>query len=338
MIDENVIRGYVPIEFSITEPAVYVFLIISILALLIDFKAHAKDEVISLRSATIWSIFWVAVACSYGAFLYVYYGNVVSSLFFTGYILEKTLSVDNLFVFSPIFAWFMIPREYQHRVLYYGIIGAIVFRLIFVLIGTSALSFGYFVEVIFGLIIIYTAYRLYAKLYVSGNDDIPQDLNDHPAYKFTKKFFPVTSKLHGHDFFFYNHKEKILYATPLFLCLMVIEFSDILFAFDSVPAVISVSKDPAIVYPAMTMAIFGLRTMFFMLEAAKHYFVYLNQAVIIVLAFIGFELVMESSYKMFGVGMIIDHSVSLGIVLTLVFGSIILSLIKIQIDKKIDTL
>lgn len=311
------------IGFPVTTTIVFVLLVVT--GLVIDFNSHKNDEVVSLKSAINWSIFWVSVAVVFGIYLFFAHGSTTSSLFFTGYILEKVLSIDNLFVFMAIFSWFSIPDNHRHRILYYGIIGAIVFRLIFVLLGTSIMALSTWVEVLFGTIVMYTGYMM-IKSSQADEEEI-KDYSDHFAYKLTHKLFPVANTLHGHDFFHRNKIDGILYATPLFLCLMIIEFSDVLFAFDSVPAVIAVSKDPLIIYSSMIFAILGLRTMYFLLESMKQYFKYLEVAVIGILFFIGGKLIINSIDHMFNIGFNIHHETSLIVVLTMLSGAIIASII-----------
>lgn len=305
-----------------------VFIVLAIVALGIDLITHRKDKPVTLLNASIWSVFWVAISLVFAGFLYVSHGSEVSSLFLTGYALEKVLSVDNLFVFMAIFAWFKIPDEYRHRVLYWGIIGAIVFRAIFVVIGTSLLSFGPWVEIVFAGIVAYTA----VVMLKGGDDDEEEDYAKHPAYRFGSKLFSVWPKLHGHSFFIsrdevneelkkpendgvsFVQKGKWI-ATPLLLCVMVVELSDVLFAFDSVPAIIAVSKEPLIVYSAMIFAILGLRTMYFVLEALKGYLVHLEKAVVALLFFIAAKLGLNATNSLFDHGYAIDANSSLLVVL-----------------------
>lgn len=310
-------------HFGFPPLTMFVFSTLVIGGIALDLYRHKANEKISLQDAALWSIFWVAVSVAFGLFLYFEYGSETASLFFTGYALEKVLSVDNLFVFMAIFTWFSIPDGYRHRILYWGIIGAIVFRLIFVAIGSSLLMFGTWVEIIFGLVVGYTAYLMLKK---SEESEEIENYSDHIAYRYTHKWFNVSPDLHGQNFFVV--KNGILWATPLFLCLAVIEVSDIMFAFDSVPAVIAVSKEPLIIYSAMIFAILGLRTMYFLLEALKDYFTYLENAVIIILFFIAGKLIWNSIMHMLSLTYIITPMFSLSFVLTMIVGSIILSIVK----------
>lgn len=310
---------------------VIVFIALSVGAIFIDLFTHRDNKPISLKSAALWSLFWVAMAMVFAGFLYIHHGAEAASLFVTGYALEKVLSVDNLFVMMAIFSWFAVPDRYRHRVLYWGIIGAIIFRAIFVAIGTSLLSLGPYVEVIFAIIVAWTAVMM---LKSGDDDDEIEDYSQHLAYRLVKRFLPIWPKLTGHAFLL-NQKEvdaelakpensevtvgrmkkAALYATPLFLCVAVVELSDVMFAFDSVPAVIAVSREPLIVYSAMMFAILGLRTLYFVLEGLKQYLVHLEKAVIVLLFFIAIKLGLNATDHIWHHGYSISATSSLYVVL-----------------------
>nr|WP_279573894.1 TerC/Alx family metal homeostasis membrane protein [Burkholderia sp. D-99] len=318
---------------------VAVFVGLALAALLLDMVTHRDDKPITLARASVWSVFWVAISLAFAGFLYVQHGAEVASLFVTGYALEKVLSVDNLFVFMAIFAWFKVPDGLRHRILYWGIIGAIVFRGVFVAVGTSLLALGPWVEIVFALIVAWTA----VMMLKGGNDDEEEDYSQHLAYRFAKKLFPVWPKLYGHNFFVSRKKLEAevrkgekgmslaakggLFATPLFLCLVVVEVSDVLFAFDSVPAVIAISREPLIVYSAMLFAILGLRTLYFVLEALKRYLVHLEKAVVVLLFFIAAKLGLNATDHLFHHGISIDPNTSLLIVLAVLAIGILASVI-----------
>ena len=323
---------------------VAVFVVLSVGAIAIDLFAHRSDQPMSLKSAALWSVFWIAVSLAFGSYLWFHHGSETASLFITGYALEKVLSVDNLFVMMAIFAWFKVPEGYRHRVLYWGIIGAIVFRMVFVAIGTGLLALGPYVELVFALIVGWTAVMM---LKAGDDEDENEDYSDHLAYRWVHRFFPVWPRLYGHNFFLRSHelteacrqnpdvrlesagedlkhpeqnhpqpvKKGALVATPLFLCLAIIEISDVMFAFDSVPAVIAVSKEPLIVYSAMMFAILGLRTMYFVLEALRGYLVHLEKAVVALLFFIAAKLALSASAHLFQHGYEISPNASLAVVL-----------------------
>lgn len=322
---------------------VIVFLVISIGAIAIDMHAHKSNEPIPLKNAAIWSVFWVFISILFAGFLYFHHGQEVAILFVTGYALEKVLSVDNLFVMMAIFSWFSIPQGSRHRVLYWGIMGAIAFRLIFVAIGTGLLMLGPWVEIGFAAIVGWTAYMM---LKAGGEEDEVEDYTNHLAYRAMIKVFMVWPKLHGHKFLLKerdvqlalaepDNKDMIVakksrtgfYATPLLLCLAVIELSDVMFAFDSVPAIIAVSREPMIVFSAMMFAILGLRTMYFVLEALKQYLVHLEKSVIVLLFFIALKLGLNASDSLFNHGFSIDAMTSLVIIVITITIGVLASLV-----------
>ncbi|MDU4301370.1 tellurium resistance protein TerC [Eikenella corrodens] len=325
---------------------VAVFVVLSVGAIAIDLFAHRSDKPMSLKSAALWSVFWIAVSLAFGGYLWFHHGSETASLFFTGYALEKVLSVDNLFVIMAVFSWFKIPEAYRHRVLYWGIIGAIVFRMVFVAIGTGLMALGPYVELVFAVVVGWTGVMMLRR---DEEDEANEDYSEHLAYRWVHRFFPVWPRLHGHNFFLRGHelpeacrqnpdvrlepagedlkhpeqhhpqlvKKGALVATPLFLCLAIIEISDVMFAFDSVPAVIAVSKEPLIVYSAMMFAILGLRTMYFVLEALRGYLVHLEKAVVALLFFIAVKLALSASEHLFQHGYEISPNASLVVVLVM---------------------
>lgn len=322
---------------------VLVFVALSVGAIAIDLFMHRHDKPISLKSAALWSVFWVIVAMVFASFLYVHHGAEVASLFITGYALEKVLSVDNLFVMMAIFSWFAIPDRFRHRVLYWGIIGAIVFRGIFVAIGTGLLSLGPYVEVVFALIVAWTAVMM---LKSKDESDEIQDYSQHLAYRLVKRFFPIWPKLKGHAFLLNQQEvdEELVkpenrdvaigrgakaacYATPLLLCVAVVELSDVMFAFDSVPAIIAVSREPLIVYSAMMFAILGLRTLYFVLEALKQYLVHLEKAIILLLFFIAVKLGLNATDHIWHHGYSLSATTSLYVVLSVLALGILASVL-----------
>ena len=335
---------------------VAVFIILAVGAIVIDLYAHRSDKPMSLKSASLWTVFWIVVSLAFAGYLGWHHDSEAASLFITGYALEKVLSVDNLFVMMAIFSWFKVPEGYRHRVLYWGIIGAIIFRLIFVAIGTGLLALGPYVEIVFALIVAWTA----VMMLKSGDDnDEIEDYSEHLAYRLVHRFFPVWPRLYGHNFFLnpqeladaqaknpgehlelagedakhpeLSHPQAMKagawVATPLLLCLAVIELSDVMFAFDSVPAVIAVSREPLIVYSAMMFAILGLRTMYFVLEALKGYLVHLEKAVIVLLFFIAAKLALSATNHLMHHGLDISPLVSLIVVLVVLAAGVVASFI-----------
>lgn len=257
-----------------------------ILSILVDFLGHKDGKEIGIKSALAWSAFWIALALGYYAFIWVEYGKEFASLFLSGYVLEKSLSIDNLMVFMAIFASFGIrTTALQHKILLWGIAGAIIFRAIFVAVGTELFHLHWSVQVIFGLIVAWSAVAIIKG---GGDDDEEVDYSKHWATRLVSKIFPVAPALDGNKFFTVINGIKMV--TPALLCVVVIEFTDVIFSFDSVPAVIGVTQEPLLVYSAMLFAVLGLRALFFVLSVAVKYLVHLEKAVAVVLVFVGAKL------------------------------------------------
>lgn len=282
-------------EYSVWNLLIFALLVIG--ALLLDLFAHRTDRAISMKDAALWSVFWILLSLGFAVYIGLTHGSAQGMLFVTGYFLEKSLSVDNLFVFIAVFSSFCIKAEYQHRVLYYGIIGAIVMRLVFVGLGSSFIAlFGKWALTAFGLFVLWTAWKMWRQSKQEAQE--MEDYSDHWSVRLTRRFFPVSPQLHGHDFFV--RLDGVLCVTPLFLCLITIEIADVMFAFDSVPAIFSVFaglEEPLplgtqtfLVYTSNIFAILGLRSLYFLLAAANRYLIHLEKAVIAILAFIGLKM------------------------------------------------
>ncbi|MGN1281429.1 MAG: TerC/Alx family metal homeostasis membrane protein [Succinivibrio sp.] len=327
-------------HIGLETESVIIFTLLAVAGLIIDLYAHRADKPISLKAASFWSLFWIAVGSAFGIFMYFHFSPEAASLYFAGYAFEMALSVDNLFAIMAVFSWFGIKSGFTHRVLYWGVLGAVVFRLIFVLIGTSLFALGPYVEIVFSAMVAFSAILMIKK---KENDNI-SDFSSHPAYRFVKFFVPLYPKLVGHSFFVSHRniqkeleksenqgivlkRKGVFYATPLFLCLAIVETSDIMFAFDSVPAVIAVSHDPFIVYSCMIFAIMGLRSMYFILDALRNALVYLEKAVIFLLFFVSFKLAAAASVHLFGFGIEIDVYTSLIVIATALSAGVISSLL-----------
>lgn len=297
--------------------SVLLFAVLVVVCLAVDLYAHKQDQVISAKSAGIWTLFWVLLAFAFSGFVFYTHGAEDFSLFISGYLLEKSLSVDNLFVMMAIFTAFSVPDKYQHRVLYYGIIGALVLRLLFVALGTTLLQKFAWMAILFGLFVLWSAWKMWQSM-KSDHEEI-EDYTNHWSVRMSKKVFPVSPRLHGHDFFV---KESGRWAvTPLFLCLIAIEIADVMFAFDSVPAIIAITQKPFLVYTSNIFAILGLRSMFFFLAAAKRYLVHLEKAVIIILLYIGVKMIVQYF------GYHIHHLISLSIVIGLLVAGVLASFV-----------
>jgi len=305
MFEHGATIGFPPMVIAI-------FAALIILFIAIDLFSHRADKPVSLKDAIVWSIIWVVVSLGFAGYLYYSQGAQYAQLFLTGYALEKVLSVDNLMVFVAIFSAFAVPEGYRHRILFYGVIGAIVFRGIFVAVGSAIYAIGPWVELVFAAIIAWTAVQM---LKADDDGDEVEDYSNHWSVRLTRKLVPVWPKLVGHNFFVGGKqvdallqqpenkdvdvpRGKWIYATPLLLCLVTIEIADVLFAFDSVPAVIAVTNEPLLVYTAMIFAILGLRQLYFVLAALQKYLVHLAKAVIVLLFFIAAKLTLASCVKL----------------------------------------
>ena len=295
------------------------FFVVVFVCLWVDLHAHRDDKPISTKNAALWSAFWIALSLLFAVYVGFVHGNQDGVLFLTGYLVEKSLSVDNLFVIMAIFSSFAIKDAFQHRVLYYGIIGALVMRLLFVGLGTGlVMQFGKYALGVFAFFILWSAWKMWQTSRQPEQEII--DYSDHWSIRFTKRFLPVHTRLEGHNFF--TKQDGILKATPLFLCLVAVEIADIMFAVDSVPAVISVvGSNMFLVYTSNVFAILGLRSLYFLLAAAKRYLVHLEKAVIVVLVFIGLKMLLD----VFGV-IHINPYISLAVVMLLLAAGVVFSL------------
>lgn len=279
-------------EHSVLE--VVLFAVVVIGCMWLDLHAHRADEPVSARNAAVWSAIWIALALGYCGFIWYSFGSEQGQLFLAGYLLEKSLSVDNLFVIMAIFKAFSVCDAMQHRVLYYGILGALVMRLIFVAAGSSLVTlFGPYALAGFGVFVLWTAFKMgqdMRKEYVEV-----EDYSKHWSVRLAGRFLSVEPRLHGHKFFVKTEENgrSVRKATPLFLCLVTVEISDIMFAFDSVPAIIAVTRDPYLVYTSNIFAILGLRSLYFLLTAAKRSLRHLEKSVIAVLTFIGIKMLLD---------------------------------------------
>ncbi len=271
------------------------FLVFICFFLWLDLNNHKDNKPVSMKNAATWTSIWVTLAMIFMGYIWWNFGGEPAQLFLAGYLLEASLSIDNLFVIMAIFGSFGIKDEFQHRVLYYGILGALIMRFIFIAAGTQLVQvFGDYALGIFGIFILWTAWKMWQQHGVETKE--VEDFTDHWAVRITQRFIPVHPRIEGHKFFIRvaaNEGGKaILKATPLFLCLIVVEISDVMFAFDSVPAIIAITPDPFLVYTCNIFAILGLRSMYFLLAAAKRYLRHLEKSVIAILAFIGVKMLL----------------------------------------------
>jgi len=272
---------------------------------------HRKTHEVSVKEALTWTFVWVFLAMVFNAIIFYWKGQQSALEFFTGYLVEKALSVDNIFVFIMIFSYFQIPSKYQHKVLFWGILGALIMRVIFIFAGVALIEKFHFTIYLFGALLIYTGY----KMFYHNNATIEPDKN--PVIKVFKKFMPVTPHLQEDKFFVKLDGKR--FATPLFLVLILIETTDLIFAVDSIPAILAITQDQFIVYTSNVFAILGLRSLYFALAGVVHRFWLLSYGLAIVLVFVGIKMLLIDVYK-------IPIEWSLLFIATLITGSILLSL------------
>jgi len=325
-------------QFGFPAEVLVIFSLVIGVSLYADLAAHRNSKEISFVDAMKWSFVWVALAICFYGYLWFRFSKEWADLYLTGYVLEKSLSLDNLMVFMAIFASFNIKNALQHRILYWGIIGALLFRAVFVLIGTGLFLASPWIGFVFAAFVAWSAVKM-LQGGGDGDDDL-EDYSQHWSVRLTGKLMPVYTKLHL-DRLVLRHKDIIanglgdyvtrngfLYATPAFLCLMTIETSDIAFAFDSVPAVIAVTQQPLLVYAAMIFAILGLRSLYFVLAALTRYLVHLEKAVIGLLFFIAGKMALQSwNHTLGDTGIHVSTNLSLLIVLGMLALGVLASLI-----------
>lgn len=316
-----------------------------LLALTLDLGVfHKKAHEVSFKEASVWTSVWISLALIFNYFFYLYakyqfstherYTSIpgfdpdaqakTSALeFLTGFFVEKSLAIDNIFVFAVVFAYFGIPKLYQHRVLFWGILGALVFRAIFIAMGSVLMRY-HWVVILLGAFLILTG----VKMYFAGTK--PQNLENNFIVRQLKKIFRVHPKVEGQKFFF--KKDGLTYVTPLFLALIFLELSDIIFAVDSVPAIFALTKEPLIVFTSNIFAILGLRSMYFMLAGVMDRFAYIKYGLASVLVFVGLKMVWLNEVS----GGKFPISWSLGIIAGLIGSSIVASLIIDRSKQKLE--
>jgi len=250
---------------------------------------HRKSHAVSVKEALIWTGVWITMALFFNLLIYSQFGEEKAVEFFTGYLIEKSLSVDNIFVIILIFSYFQVSAEYQHKVLFWGILGALVMRGIFIFSGIELIHRFHWLVYIFGGFLIFTG----VKMLVSDDSKIEPEKN--PLIKFARKLFSVTKNFEGSNFFV--QREGKIWATPLFLVVILIETTDLIFAVDSIPAILAVSEDSFIVYTSNVFAILGLRSLYFALSGIEKYFHYLKFGLSAILVFVGVKMCIVDLYK-----------------------------------------
>lgn len=293
------------------------FGLLMIIMLAIDLGMNRTAHEIPFRQALIWSLIWISLALAFNAGIYLTLGQTKALEFLTGYIIEKSLSIDNLFVFIMIFSYFKIRGEHQARILKWGIIGALVLRAIFIFVGIELLTSFHWLFYLFGALLLYTAW----KMAFGGQEEVHPDKN--LLVRMARKLFPITKRVRG-DWFF-KRRKGLLVASPLFLALLMVESSDVMFAIDSIPAIFAVTLDPFIVFTSNIFAIMGLRALYFLLASVMGMFAYLKLGISSILAFVGGKMIATA------MGYHIPVQASLLVIFTCLAMAILASLI---INKK----
>ncbi|UFH34637.1 TerC family protein [Flavobacterium acetivorans] len=250
---------------------------------------HRKSHEVKIKEALIWSAVWISLALIFNYGVYVFMGKEKAIEFLTAYVIEKSLSIDNLFVFIMLFTYFNVDRKYQHKILFWGILGALVMRAIFIFAGVALISKFHWIIYVFGAILIYTGF----KMLFHKDEEIQADKN--PLVRLFKKFLPITEETHGSKFFVKLKGQR--FATPLFVVLLIVEFTDLIFAVDSIPAVLAITNDTFIIFTSNVFAILGLRALYFALDGLAKYFHYLKYGLSAILVFVGVKMTFVDFYK-----------------------------------------
>ena len=300
------------------------FILLIILFLALDLGIfNREDHVIRSKEASLWTALWVTVALSFSGVIYWLYSDglvphpsdltpsVAVLKYLTGYIIELSLSIDNVFVIAVIFSTFGIPPIYQHRVLFWGILGAIVFRAAMIIFGVTLINKFDWIIYVFGVFLLFTAVKMLRT------DGINYDPKKSFVFRQIKKIYPLTTKLHGNHFVI--RRMGVRAATPLFVALVVIEITDVMFALDSIPAILAITSDPFIVFSSNILAILGLRSMYFLVSRMLAKFRYINYSLVVILAFVGFKMLLSHSIE-------VEEWVSLSVILVSLTAGVIASL------------
>lgn len=305
---------------SIAGPAFWALFAVCIVGLLaLDlFVFHRKPHTVGTREALAWSAVWIAIALLFNAFVYFHFGREHGLEFLTGYLIEKALAIDNLFVFAIIFSYFGIQPAYQHRVLFWGVVGALVFRALFIVLGATLLAYFHWVSYLFGAFLAFTGIRL-----LRSEPKMSPEAN--PLFRVLRRVIPVSNAESAR--FFLRQDRQALVATPLFLALVLVEISDIIFAVDSIPAIFAVTSDPFIVFTSNVFAILGLRAMYSLLAQSLVRLRYLRFGLALVLVFVGGKMLISNVYK-------IPVVASLAVVAVLLAGPALASLLSAPVAQQ----
>jgi tellurite resistance protein TerC len=294
-------------------PIWWVGLLVGILIMLaLDLFLHRKAHVIALKEAAWWSALWVTIGLAFGGLVWWHFGSEFGLQYYAGYVIEKSLAVDNVFVWAMIFTYFAVPREYQHRVLFYGVLGALVFRGIFIAAGSWLIASFAWILLVFGAFLIFTG----IKMLIQRDEHI--DIEKSRTLRVFRRLVPMTDTYSGQKFWIRQHGR--LLATPLLAVVVVVEITDIIFAVDSIPAIFAITQEPFLVFSSNALAILGLRAMYFLLADLMHRFIYLKLGLSLVLVWVGIKMII--SHLWFKIPTVL----SLGVVIALIATAIVASL------------
>ncbi len=299
---------------DIVHSSFWIYFNLSILALLgLDlFFVNRDNKAVSVKSTISWVVFWIVLALLFGIWIYNNLGSNAASEYLTAYLIEWTLSVDNLFVFIIVFNYFKVPDEYQHRVLFWGILGALVLRGVFISAGVTLIHHFEWLVYIFGAFLVFTGIKIFFH-----REDEATDLSKNYVVRIMRKFVPLSDDYDGANFF--TRKNAKLIATPLLLVLVVIEFTDLIFAVDSIPASLSISKNAFIIYCSNVLAVLGLRSLYFGISHMMRIFKYLKFGIAIILVFVGIKMLIAEFFHL-------PPLFALGTIVTILFASVLFSL------------
>jgi tellurite resistance protein TerC len=285
---------------------------------------------VSSKEALLWTCLWVSLAVGFAGVVWYFYGFEKATEFMTGYLVEQSLSVDNLFVFVLVFRHFRVEERYQHRILFWGVLGAVVMRAIFIFAGVALIQKFHWIIYLFGAFLIYSGLKL---LFEKDGEEETEEVAESMAVRLVKRFFAISKNYDGQKFFTIENGKRV--ATPLFLVLIVVEITDLIFAVDSIPAVLAVSKDPFIVFTSNIFAIMGLRSLYFLLADVIDKFVFLKKGISFILTFVGVKMLFpEISRWITGESLTIPSPISLVVIASVLFLSIVISLLVAPKDLK----
>lgn len=299
-------------------------LAVILVMLAIDLFAHRDAHVVGMREAAVWSGVWVTLGLAFGAIVWWVWGAEFAGQYFAGYLIEKSLAVDNVFVFAIIFSYFAVPREYQHRVLFYGVLGALVFRAVFIAAGSVLIASFAWILYVFGAFLVATGLRMA----LHRNETI--DPERSVVLRAFRRLIPVTDEYHGQKFLIRQAGRWV--ATPLLAVLVLVEVTDIIFAVDSIPAIFAVTQQPFLVFTSNAFAILGLRAMYFLLADLMHRFIYLKLGLALVLVWVGIKMLLLEVYK-------IPTGISLAVVVAILTVAVTASWIRTRpVERPDETL